>query len=192
MIVLTWSIERPVLSDEVVDHAKAAAREQSLKFNADRTHTLVACALYVERFVGRVLWPGARAAISIVRISDPSTAISLLPGLLDMTGVSLGAAVVREWSDTLEDWQATTVTKRPAGLVLLPRPGEYELSVSVNAPTETAPEAVEAVARLWAWSDTLKPGDLTEIGGEQQVLAGGLMKSGAAECLRPIRVHTVV
>ena len=115
----------------------------------------------------------------------------LFPGLPNTAGVTLGVPAIREWSDTLGDWQAVTVTRRPAGMVRLPRSGEFEIAVSVEAAATIPPEAIEAVARLWAYRDVLKPGDLTEVTGEQQVLAGGMMKSGAAEVLRPLR-HTVI
>ena len=62
-------------------------------------------------------------------------------------GVTLGASS-REWSDTLGDWQAATVTRRPAGMVRLPRSGEFEIAVSVEAAATIPPEAIEAVARL--------------------------------------------
>ena len=191
MRVLSWSIESPILGSDVVDHAKAAAREDALEFNDDRMQTLVSCAREIETYVGRALWPGTRAAISIVEVFEPYETVSLVPGLPNTSGVTLGVPVIREWSDTLGDWQAVTVTRRPAGMVRLPRSGEFEIAVEVEAAASIPPEAVEGVARLFAYRDTLKPGDLSEIAGEQQVLSGGLMKSGAAECLRPIR-HTVV
>ena len=62
--------------------------------------------------------------------------------------------------------------------------GQYEIVASLTAPTTAPPNAIEAVARLWAYRDTLRPGDLSEMAGEQQVLSGGMMKSGAAEALR--------
>ena len=105
--------------------------------------------------------------------------------------MTLGVPVIREWSDTLGDWQTVTVTRRPAGMVRLPRSGEFEIAVTVDAAAIIPPEAIEAVARLWGYRDVLKPGDITEVTGEQQVLAGGVMKSGAAEVLRPLR-HIVV
>ena len=191
MRVLSWFIESPGLESDVVDHAKAAAREEALEFNESRMQTLVSCALQIETYVGRALWPGTRAALSIVEVFEPYETVSLVPGLPNTSGVTLGVPVIREWSDTLGDWQAVTVTRRPAGMVRLPRSGEFEIAVEVDAAASIPPEAVEAVARLWGYRDVLKSGDITEVTGEQQVLAGAMMKSGAAECLRPIR-HTVI
>ena len=40
--------------------------------------------------------------------------------------------------------------------------GQYEIVSSLTAPTTAPPNAVEAVARLWAYRETLlKPGDLS-------------------------------
>ena len=192
MRIETWSIEAPVLTAAVIDHAKAAGRKEALEFTEARADTLVQCALFCEKYVGRALWPGSRAALSIVEISDTTERVPLLPGLPDSTGVTLRTAVVREWSDEREDWQTSTFKRRPGGTVLLPQTGEFELSVTVDAADTIPPEAVEAIARYWAWSDALKPGDLAEVTGEQQVLAGGMLKSGAAEALRSLRVHTVI
>ena len=63
---------------------------------------------------------------------------------------------------------------------------------SLTAPATAPPSAIEALARLWAYRETLRPGDLTEVTGEQQVLAGGMMKSGAAEALRGVRWRVTV
>lgn len=191
MRVLTWSIERPVLGAAIVDHAKAAAREEALEFNDARMQTLVSCARQIETYVGRALWPGTRAAISIVEVLEPNETVSVVPGLPDTSGVTLGVPIIRGWSDTLVDWQTVTFTRRPVGMVRLPTRGEFEIAVSVDAAADIPPEAIEGVARLWGYRDVLKPGDLSEIAGEQQVLAGAMMKSGAAECLRPIR-HTSI
>ena len=60
MRVLSWSIESPVFDSDVVDHAKAAAREEALEFTDARMQTLVSCARAVETYVGRALWPGTR------------------------------------------------------------------------------------------------------------------------------------
>ena len=99
---------------------------------------------------------------------------------------------VRLWSDDEQDWTtlaASTTTSNgyrnaPGSRILVDVAGQYEIVSSLTAPTTAPPNAIEAVARLWAYRETLRPGDLSEIAGEQQVLAGGMMKSGAAEALR--------
>ena len=75
MRVLSWSIESPVLDPDVVAHAKAAAREEALVFTDARMQTLVSCARTVETYVGRALWPGTRAAISIVEVAYPDETV---------------------------------------------------------------------------------------------------------------------
>ena len=95
---------------------------------------------------------------------------------------------VRLWWDDAQDWMTlaagTGYRNAPGARILVEVAGQYEIVSSLTAPTSAPPNAVEAVARLWAYRETLRPGDLSEIAGEQQVLAGGMMKSGAAEVLR--------
>ena len=186
MRVVSWSIAAPTLTAEVLNQAKGVSREKALTFDADRLHILLSCALECERWIGRALWPGNRTAHAVVRVSDASEDLSLLPMLPDVTGVTLGVPVVRVWSDTAEDWTVATYKKRPAGRVRVERSGEYEITVEANPSSTIPPEAVEGVSRLFAIRETLRPGDLSEIAGEQQVLSGAMMRSGAAEVLRAI------
>ena len=187
MRVLNWTITAPVLPKKISDHAFAAARAKALSLGTDRAQILVACALEVETYCGRALWPGARSALSVVAITDPGEPLSLMPALPDVTGVTLGAATIRRWSDSAEAWEASTGRLRAAGRVELPQCGEYELSVDLEvsaAPTE----AIEGVSRLFAYRDVLRPGQLSDV-NDQIVLTGAFFKSGAAECLRPIRLN---
>ena len=189
MRVVSWSIAAPTLPAEVLDHAKGISREKALTFPADRLAILVSCAVECERWIGRALWPGPRAATAIVRVTDTSEDVPLLPMLPDVTGVTLGVPVVRVWDDTAEDWTEATYRKRPAGSVRVERSGEYEISVEADPSSTIPPEAIEGVSRLFAIRETLRPGDLTEVTGEQQVLAGAVMKSGCAEILRAITLN---
>ena len=95
---------------------------------------------------------------------------------------------VRLWSDDAQDWTTLAAGNgyrlAPGSRILVAAAGQYEIVSSLTAPATAPPNAIEAVARLWAYRETLRPGDLSEIAGEQQVLAGGMMKSGAAEVLR--------
>ena len=95
MRVLSWTITAPTLATKISTHAFAAARENALAQGEDRTQILVACALEVEVYCGRALWPGAREALSVVAITDPSDPVSLMPALPDVTGVTLGAVTIR-------------------------------------------------------------------------------------------------
>ena len=189
MRVVSWSIAPPTLPPEVLNHAKGISREKALTFPDDRLAILVSCAVECERWIGRVLWPGSRAATAVVRVTDTAEDVPVLPMLPDVTGVTLGVPVVRVWSDTAEDWTAATYRKRPAGRVRVSASGEYEISVTADADSTIPPEAIEGVSRLFALRETLRPGDLTDVTGDQQVLAGAFHKSGAAEVLRAITLH---
>ena len=189
MRVVSWSIAAPTLPAEVLNQAKGVSREKALTFDADRLHILLSCALECERWIGRALWPGNRTAYAVVRVSDATEDVPLFPMLPDTTGVQLGLPVVRVWSDTAEDWTVATYKKRPAGRVRVSVSSGLEntRSPSTAVPSSTIPpEAVEGVSRLFAYRETLRPGDLSEIAGEQQVLSGAVMKSGCAEVLRAI------
>lgn len=187
MRVLNWAISAPVLAAEISDHAFGAARGKALALGADRAQILVTCALEVETYCGRALWPGARTALSAIAVSDVSQPVSVMPALPDTTGVEIGAVAVRRWSDVIEDWEVSTSRKRAAGRVLLPQLGEYELSVDLDV-TTAPPEAIEGVARLFAFRDVLRPGQL-DVADGQMSLTGAFFKSGAAECLRPLRLN---
>ena len=189
MRVLSWSIAAPTLPAEVLNQAKGVSREKALTFDDDRLHILISCALECERWIGRALWPGPRAATAIVRVTDTSEDVPLLPMLPDVTAVTLGVPVVRLWDDDTEDWVAATYKKRPAGAVRVESSGEYEISVTADPSSTIPPEAIEGVSRHFAYRETLRPGDITEVTGEQQVLAGAFMKSGAAEVLRAITLN---
>ena len=189
MRVVSWSIAAPILPSEVLDHAKGISREKALSFPADRLAILVSCAVECERWIGRALWPGTRAATAIVRVTDTTEDVPLLPMLPDVTGVTLGVPVVRVWSDTAEDWTAALYKKRPAGAVRVSASGEYEISVTADPSSTIPPEALEGVSRLFSLRETLRPGDLTDVTTEQQVLSGAVMKSGCAEVLRAITLN---
>ena len=189
MRVVSWSIAAPTLPDEVMNQAKGISREKALVFTDDRFHILVTCASEVERWIGRLLWPGPRGASAIVCVTDPGEDVSLLPLLPDVSAVTLGAPVVRLWDDNTEDWTPAIFRKRPAGRVRVNQSGEYDISIEADASTTIPAEAIEGVSRLFAYRETLRPGDLTEVTSEQQNLSGAMMKSGAAEVLRAITLN---
>ena len=120
---------------------------------------------------------------------DSRLAVPYCPLYPDVSGVTLALTLVRRWDDDAQDWMTLTVRRpatgcAPGGRIIVDQRGQYEITASLTAPATAPPNAIEAVARLWAYRDTLRPGDLADITGEQQVLAGALMKSGAAEILR--------
>ena len=187
--LLSIAVDPPVLPAEAETHALAASREKALTFGEDRKLLLAACAVAVERELKRIVWPGsggARTSTAIVIVRDRNFSVPFCP--LYPMSLSQSLTSVRRWSDDAQDW--TTLVEglgyryAPYACILVGVAGQYEIVASLTAPTSAPPTAVEAVARLWAYRETLRPGDLSEIAGEQQVLSGGMMKSGASEALR--------
>ena len=183
-------VDPPVLPTAVIDHALAASRKKSLLTNTDRDLLLVACAVEVERYVGRVFWPGepaARTSTSVVIVRDSRLAVPYCPLYPDVSGVTLVLTQVRRWDDDAQDWTTLTAGSgyrlAPGGRIIsADQRGQYEITATLTAPA-LPPNAIEAVARLWAYRDTLRPGDLADITGEQQVLAGALR--GRRDSARP-------
>ena len=175
-----------MLPADVENHALAASREKALTITADRRMLLAACAVEVERELQRIVWPPARTCTALVIVRDRGFAVPYCP--LYPATLSQSLTSVRLWDDDAQDWTVLTVgngyRNAPGARILVDVAGQYEIVSSLTALTAAPPNAVEAVARLWAYRETLRPGDLSEIAGEQQVLAGGMMKSGAAEALR--------
>ena len=186
--LLSIAVDPPVLPADVEAQALATMRGKALTITDARRLLLAACAVAIERELQRVVWPGdgggARTSTAIVIVRDHGFGVpfcSLYPETLSQSITSL-----RRWDD--EAWVTLSPSAPyrtlPGARILVGRAGQYEIVSSLTAPTSAPPNAIEAVARLWAYRETLKPGDLTEVTGEQQVLAGGMMKSGAAEALR--------
>ena len=196
--LVSSEVDPPVLPAEVESHARAAARKKSLLSNADRALLLQACAVEVERYCDRIFWPGtagaARVSTAEIIVHSPTYSVSYCPLYQDVSGVAAVLASLRRWDD--EAWVLLSAPDDyrtlPGARLLVGRSGWYEIVSSLTAPATAPPSAIEALARLWAYRDSLRPGDLTDVGGEQQVLAGGMMKSGAAEALRGVRWRVTV
>ena len=189
MRVLNWAISAPVLAAEISDHAFGAARGKgALRSASTGLRFLSHARSKLKRTAGGRSGLGRVRRCPMIAVSDVSASRSrVMPAYPDVTGVRLSVVVIRRWSDGLEDWEASSSRKKAAGRVLLPSPGDYELSAAVDVDT-APPEAIEGVARLFAIRDVLRPGQLSDI-GEQQSLTGAFFKSGAAECLRPLRLN---
>ena len=184
--LLSIAVDPPVLPAEVEAHALATSREKALTITDDRRLLLAACAVEVEREMQRIVWPPERSSTSVVIVRNRDFAVpfcSLYPATFTQLITS-----VRLWSDDAPAWTTLTAGTgyrlAPGSRILVDVAGQYEIVAILTAPTAAPPNAIEAVARLWAYRETLRPGDLREIAGEQQVLAGGMMKSGASEALR--------
>ena len=195
--LVSIEVDPPVLPPEVENHALAASRETALAMNTYRRLLLKACAVAVERYCDRMFWPGenvARTSTAVVIVRSPSYSVAACPLYPDVSGVAAALTSLRRWDD--EAWVTLSAPDDyrmlPGERFLVGRSGQYEIVSSLTAPATAPPSAIEAVARLWAYRETLRPGDLTNVGGEQQVLAGGMMKSGAAEALRGVRWRVTV
>ena len=195
--LVSIEVDPPVLPAEVEAQARGAAREKALSTNTDRALLLTACAVEIERYAELLFWSGsgqARSSTALVIVQNRGFSVPYCP--LYPRTVLQALTSVRLWRDDAQDW--TTLTSgngyrtAPGSRIRVNTAGQYEIVASLMAPTTAPPSAIEALARLWAYRETLRPGDLTDVGGEQQVLAGAMMKSGAAEVLRGVRWRVTV
>ena len=195
--LLSIAVDSPVLPTEVEAHALATSREKALTMSVDRRLLLAACAVEVERYCDRIFWPGvngARASTAVVIVRSPYYSVAYCPIYSDVSGVAASLTSVKRWVDQAWVTLAASDDYRtlPGARIVVGRSGQYEIVSSLTAPATAPPSAIEGLVRQWAYRDTLRPGDLSEISGEQQVLAGGMMKSGAAEALRGVRCRVTV
>ena len=96
---------------------------------------------------------------------------------------------VEQWSDTREEFEASTYIRRPLGTIRVAAAGTFRIVASV-LPAATYPTVIsEAVARLFSYREAYKPrrntGELAD--GTPPSTTGSFLRSGAAECLRFIR-----
>ena len=196
--LISIEVDPPALPAEDEAQARAAAREKALSANTDRTLLLTACAVEIERYAGRMFWRGAvpaRASTAVVHVRAYIYSVAYCPLYHDVSGVAAALTSLRRWNDDTQAWvtlSAPDYWMMPGARLRVARQGQYEIVSSLTAPVTAPPSAIEALARLWAYRETLRPGDLTDVGGEQQVLAGAMMKSGAAEVLRGVRWRVTV
>ena len=182
------------LSDELKDFAREMAGESSVALTSDREGILLSAALEVELYIGKMIFRGVggapRVATSVVEVEAPFTvpAVGALP---KSTGVTVTA--VERWDDEAEAFTASTYIRRPLGRILVPAGGTYRIAASV-LPTATYPTVIaEATARLFSYREAYKPrrntSDLSD--GNAPSIAGAMMRSGSAECLRFVRTPGV-
>ena len=146
--------------------------------SVDRRVLLQACAVEVERYCDRMFWPGtagaARMSTAVVIVRSPSYSVAYCPLYPDVSGVAAVLTSLRRWD--AEAWVALAASDDyrtlPGARIVVGRSGQYEIVSSLTAPTTAPPSAIEALARLWAYRETLRPGDLTDVAGEQQVSGG--------------------
>ena len=122
----------------------------------------------VERELQRIVWPGssgARTSTALVIVRDRNFAVPYCPLYPETFMQALTS--VRLWSDVAQDWTTLTAGTgyrlAPGSRILVDVAGQYEIVSSLTAPTTAPPNAIEAVARLWAYRETLRPGDLSKL-----------------------------
>ena len=205
-VLLSGSVTPPAVSPAVEAHALAMVRGKALSQNTDRRLMLRTAAREVEVFCGRLLWPadggGPRRSVSEVEVSRPfegsyfygsngGAMLYACPQFTDVSGVTVSVVSVQRWDDETWAYVDPTPAHRvmPAGRIEVSEAGIYQVTADLTPQATVPDEAVEAVCRLWAFRAQLRPGDLTmgDGSGEQQVLAGAIMKSGAAEIMRTLR-----
>ena len=179
-----------LISTTLLDHAKAAARNEALDAGTDRLTTLTAAAAEVERYCSRLFWRGtaARRSEAIVDVTDHSQPVSICPDYPDLRGVSSGAVTVDVWQSGA--WVSAAHELRPAGRVMVPAAGEYRIAVDLTPAADPPVEAIEGTARLYALRTTLRPGD-KGIDEAALSLGAAMSKSGAYEVLRFVRNITI-
>ena len=89
--LVSITVGPPVLPASVEDHARAVARQKALSFTDDRRHLLTACAVEVERYLRRIIWPPARASVSVVIVRDHYSPVAYCPLYPDAGRVDGGA-----------------------------------------------------------------------------------------------------
>ena len=160
--LLRIAVDPPVLPEAVESHALAASREKALTIADDRKLLLAACAVEVERELQRIVWPGspvARTSTAVVIVRNKNFSVPYCPLYPETFGQLLTS--VRMWSDSAQDWTTlaagTGYRLAPGSCILVNVAGQYEIVASLTAPTAAPPNAIEAVARLWAYRETSAP-----------------------------------
>ena len=178
------------LPDDLKTYAREMAGESSVSLTDDRERILLAAALEVEMFVGKMYFAGAagsaRSCTSIVSVSIP-TDVPPIPQFPQSAPV-LVTSVMR-WDDAAAAYVTAEYVSRPLGAIRVPA-GDYRILAS-STPNTSYPTVVdEAVARLFSYRESYKPrrntSELSD--GNPPSTTGALQRSGASESLRHIRI----
>lgn len=140
----------------------------------------------VETHTGRLWWraadPGARAVVSDVEIERGDDRAPIAPGLHDLVDAT---ATLQTWTEADGYAAAAAPTIWPDWTWKPTASGFYRLTASIT-PAETLPAGVtEAVQRLVASAYDNRRASTGQDAGPS--LAGLMLRSGAAACLRPFR-----
>ena len=182
------------LTPELRDFARAMVGESAVDLTSDRSEILDSAALEVELYYSRLWFRGvggaARLVTSVLEL-DEAGDVPIVGAMPRSVGTTV--TLVEKWDDEAEDFESPTYIRRPHGEIRLPDGGAWRVTASV-LPALTCPIVVnEAVARLFSYRESYKPrrnsSELSD--GNAPSIAGSMMRSGAAECLRFIRTPGV-
>ena len=194
---MTWVLRDSVidalaLPDEVRDQAQAMAGESAVAVTDDRENILLGAAEEIERYSGRMWFrgPGGAPRVATSVLETDGGDVPSVAAMPQSTGVTITSVEV--WSDSAESWTPVTYVRRPLGAIRL-KAGTFRVITSV-LPLEKYPSEIrEATARLFAYSENLRPqkttGDAAD--GTIPTQAGAIQKSGAGELLRFTRTPAI-
>ena len=191
-----WTLEDSVidpleLTPALRDFAREMAGESSVSLTSDRERILDSAASEVEFYVSKMIFRGAagsaRACTSIVAVDGTGIDVPAIPQFPRSAPVLVTAVAL--WSDSAGAYVTAEYVARPLGAIRVADAGTYRILASAT-PNPNHPSVIdEATARLYSYRQSYKSrrdtSDLSD--GAAPSIAGAMMRSGAAECLRHIR-----
>lgn len=166
----------------------------------DRQAIMLTSATEIELYVGRPFWRadggGARTSTCEVRVLEPGSEIPVCALLPDLSGVDLAVTSVELWNDAAA-FGVAVYAARPSGRIRVELAGIYRIVCELTPAADAPSAAVEGMARLFAYrtNNRPQPGTVSaDLGGDDvsRRLQGAMLRSGAAEALRPLRIVPVV
>ena len=182
------------LTPELRDFARAMAGESAVDLTSDRSEILASAATEVEFYCSRLFFRGvggaARVCTSVLEV-DEAGDVPIVGAATKSVGITIVS--VEQWDDEGEDFEPAPYIRRPHGEIRLPDGGAWRVTASV-LPALTYPVVVnEATARLFSYREAYKPrkqsSDISD--GAAPSIAGAMLRSGSAECLRYVRTPGV-
>ena len=137
------------LPDATVEHAFETAREQAVTRSPARLLNLAAACGEIERWAGRVLWPGdppARTSTAIVEVTDSVFPVAMVPSFPLVAGVTVALTSVKKWNETTGAFEDADHKLLPAARLKVPGPGTYEVVAEVTPADPIPLIAVEAAS----------------------------------------------
>ena len=182
------------LTPELQDFAREMVGESAVSLTSDREKIFNSAALEIELYIGKMIFRGVggapRVATSVLQVESPFN-VPIVGAMPKSTGTTVTS--VEQWSDEAEAFAAATYIRRPLGTIRVADAGTFRIVASV-LPLEKYPSVIgEAVARLFSYLESYKPrrntSELSD--GNAPSIAGGVLRSGAAEVVRHIRTPGV-